>query len=545
MVCKNSTKNIVCKFYPLPNGLFPLGIWSAKIPQKTLVWYKSLSVEPNSLLQLTSEGHLVITHPNGTISQTIDNIGGDSEAANSAHMQDDGNFVLKDSNLRTLWESFDSPPNTMLPGQTLKSNQILYSKGKGASNYSLGNFMLEMQGDGNLILKAHQFSDPSYWYTSTLVSNLNLVFNESNSLLYLANGNGNIVYSLTKGTPTPVKDYYHRATIDENGNFQQYVYHKRNGTKWERVWRAIDDPCKVDFVCGIYGLCTSPNNESVKCDCIQGYIPFDQEDVSKRCHPETVINYCSGPNVMNLKQNVFDDTDFQFYPDFALINDVDLESCKKSVMDDCNIIAATYNSSTSTCVMKRMPLLNARNSSSSKGQKALLKVAYSNNESNIFGVSKKKSFNVRVFFEAYYHPYAKRLTRRRKFLNATDIGINFREFTFDELHEATDGFSRILGKGSSGKVYRGTLIIDDAEIGIAVKKLEKKIEKSENEFMTELKIIGLTHHKNLVKLLGFCMENKHRVLVYELMPNGALSSLLFGQKGEKPQWSQRGMQLIE
>jgi hypothetical protein len=154
-----------------------------------------------------------------------------------------------------------------------------------------------------------------------------------------------------------------------------------------------------------------------------------------------------------------------------------------------------------------MPLLNARNSSSSKGKKALLKVAYSNNKSNTFGVS-KKSFNVRDFLKvmvaisatlacffgalaAYYHPYVKRLTRRKKSLNATDIGINFREFTFDELHEATDGFSRIIGKGSSGKVYRGTLIIDDAEIGIAVKKLEKKIEKSENEFMTELKIIGL------------------------------------------------------
>lgn len=130
------------------------------------------------------------------------------------------------------------------------------------------------------------------------------------------------------------------------------------------------------------------------------------------------------------------------------------------------------------------------------------------------------------------------ITRRNKYLNATAIGINFREFTFQELHEATDGFSRILGKGSSGKVYHGTLIIDDTEIGIAVKKLEKKIEKSENEFMTELKIIGLTHHKNLVKLLGFCMEDNHRLLVYELMPNGALSSLLFGE-GERPQWSQR------
>lgn len=260
-------------FYRVPNGLFLMGIWFGKIPERTLVWYHSPPVEPNSSIQLTPEGHLVLTYPNGSIAQTIDEGKGDS--ASSAQMQEDGNFVLRDSNLRTVWESFNSPANTILPGQTLKSEKILYSKGKGASNYSMGDFMLEMQGDGNLVLKAHQWSNPSYWYTSTLVSGLSLVFNATCALLYLANATGDIYHPLTNSnsTPTPVKDYYyHRATIDENGNFQQYVYHKRNGTKWRRIWRAIDDPCRVEAVCGIYGLCTSPDNESVKCDCIPGSV---------------------------------------------------------------------------------------------------------------------------------------------------------------------------------------------------------------------------------------------------------------------------------
>ncbi|KAF1861246.1 hypothetical protein Lal_00013972 [Lupinus albus] len=515
-----------------------VGIWFGKIRERTLVWYQSPPVETNSLIQLTSEGHLVVTYSNGSVAHNIDN--GDS--ATSAYMQDNANFVMKDSNLRVVWESFSSPSNTILLGQTLKAGQILYSKGKESSNYSIGNFLLGLQNDGNLVLRAYQISMVISWYVSTITSqDVSLVYNVTSALLYLVSDGSN-VYHLTKSTPTPVEDYYHRATIDENGNFQQFTYHKRNGSKWSRVWRAIDDPCRVEAVCGVFGLCTSPDKSTVTAfhvrEAITSYIPFDQEDVSKGCHPETVINYCAGPSMMNFKLQVIDDTDLQFYPDFARINDVYLEGCKKTVMDDCNIIAATFNASTSTCAKKRIPLLNARKSSSSKGQKALVKVPNSL-ESRTLQDSKKKHFNVRLFLKVmiavsatlaclcgalavYYHPLGQRLM----------------QFTFQELHEATNGFSKILGKGSSRKVYHGTLTIDNAELGIAVKKLEKKIEKSEKEFMTELKIIGRTHHKNLVRLLGFCNENNHRLLVYEFMPNGALSSLLFAQ-GERPSWSQR------
>lgn len=141
----------------------------------------------------------------------------------------------------------------------------------------------------------------------------------------------------------------------------------------------------------------------------------------------------------------------------------------------------------------------------------------------------------------FYHPTARRLIRRKKFSSASAIGINFREFTFQELVEATDGFNKILGQGSSGKVVRGNLHIDGVDVEIAVKVLDKMTERTETEFVTELRIIGRTYHKNLVRLLGYCVENKKQLLlVYELMPNGALSRILFNN-GENPNcnWTQR------
>lgn len=76
-----------------------------------------------------------------------------------------------------------------------------------------------------------------------------------------------------------------------------------------------------------------------------------------------------------------------------------------------------------------------------------------------------------------------------------------------------------------------------------MKKLEKVTEKGQQEFITELKLIGRTHHKNLVRLLGFCIEDDHWLLVYELMKNGALSDFLF-KEGETPSWSYRSDMVV-
>uniref|UniRef100_A0A2N9H8T9 Protein kinase domain-containing protein n=1 Tax=Fagus sylvatica TaxID=28930 RepID=A0A2N9H8T9_FAGSY len=72
---------------------------------------------------------------------------------------------------------------------------------------------------------------------------------------------------------------------------------------------------------------------------------------------------------------------------------------------------------------------------------------------------------------------------------------------------------------------------------VAVKKLNNLFQDSEKEFKTEVTVIGQTHHKNLVRLLGFSDEGHQRLLVYEFLSNGTLASFLFGDL--KPSWYQR------
>lgn len=104
-----------------------------------------------------------------------------------------------------------------------------------------------------------------------------------------------------------------------------------------------------------------------------------------------------------------------------------------------------------------------------------------------------------------------------------------REFTYEELSEATNGFapSAFLGEGGFGKVYRGVLK-DGTEV--AIKKLTTGGHQGDREFLVEVEMLSRLHHRHLVKLLGyFCSrEPLVQLLCYELIPNGSVDSWLHG-----------------
>ncbi|XP_062216975.1 probable serine/threonine-protein kinase At1g01540 [Phragmites australis] len=104
-------------------------------------------------------------------------------------------------------------------------------------------------------------------------------------------------------------------------------------------------------------------------------------------------------------------------------------------------------------------------------------------------------------------------------------------FTLRELEEATDGLAEenVIGEGGYGIVYKGTL---QDSTTIAVKNLFNNRGQAEKEFKVEVEAIGRVRHKNLVRLLGYCVEGAYRMLVYEYVDNGNLDQWLHGDVGE-------------
>ncbi|KAG7617007.1 Gnk2-homologous domain [Arabidopsis thaliana x Arabidopsis arenosa] len=103
------------------------------------------------------------------------------------------------------------------------------------------------------------------------------------------------------------------------------------------------------------------------------------------------------------------------------------------------------------------------------------------------------------------------------------------QFDFKVIEAATDKFSMCnkLGQGGFGQVYKGTL---PNGIQVAVKRLSKTSGQGEKEFKNEVVVVAKLQHRNLVKLLGFCLEREEKILVYEFVSNKSLDYFLFDSR---------------
>uniref|UniRef100_A0A0D9X8L4 non-specific serine/threonine protein kinase n=1 Tax=Leersia perrieri TaxID=77586 RepID=A0A0D9X8L4_9ORYZ len=132
-------------------------------------------------------------------------------------------------------------------------------------------------------------------------------------------------------------------------------------------------------------------------------------------------------------------------------------------------------------------------------------------------------------------------------LSLTLSGSNLYAFTYAEMRAVTGGFSRAnyLGSGGFGPVYKGRLAAGlrpglDAAQTVAVKYLDLDCgTQGHREWLAEVFFLGQLRHKNLVKLIGYCYEDEHRMLVYEYMSNGSLEKHLFKSLDGPMPWMRR------
>ncbi|WRX34606.1 Serine-threonine/tyrosine-protein kinase [Theobroma cacao] len=130
-------------------------------------------------------------------------------------------------------------------------------------------------------------------------------------------------------------------------------------------------------------------------------------------------------------------------------------------------------------------------------------------------------------------------------LSTSLAGSNLHIFTLGELKVITQSFSsaNFLGEGGFGPVHKG-FIDDKVRPGlkaqpVAVKLLDLEGLQGHREWLTEVIFLAQLRHPHLVKLIGYCCEEEHRLLVYEYMPRGSLENQLFRRYSVSLPWATR------
>ncbi|THU67421.1 hypothetical protein C4D60_Mb05t24450 [Musa balbisiana] len=109
-------------------------------------------------------------------------------------------------------------------------------------------------------------------------------------------------------------------------------------------------------------------------------------------------------------------------------------------------------------------------------------------------------------------------------------------YSYKDIQKATKNFTTVLGQGSFGPVYKAAMPTGEL---VAVKVLSSNSSQGEKEFQTEVLLLSRLHHRNLVNLVGYCVDKSQRMLIYEFMTNGNLASFLYSDNPRILSWEER------
>ncbi|XP_071692310.1 putative receptor protein kinase ZmPK1 [Rutidosis leptorrhynchoides] len=544
-------------FYKVGINAYSFSIWFTENIQ-TVVWTANRDVPVNGIrskLSLYKNGNLVLEDADKTIVWSTE-----TKATNGSlvlKLENNGNLVLYQINGHPyiLWQSFDYPTDTLLPNQPFTRNSQLVSS-RSRTNFSSGFFKLYFENNNVLSLL---YDGPEitsvYWpepylktwdagrstYNNSRIAKLDSrgEFNSSDEFGFFVSDFGAKVQRIMK--------------VDFDGNIR--VYSLVKGQKWEVQWQAFSRSCKIHGVCGPNSLCTYSSKTGRKCNCVHGYKKKDPNDWSYGCEPEFK------PCQKEVKEDFVELHFVEFYGyDLNFLHNSTLEACKQSCLNDCNCKGFQYKFDTGVynCFLKNL-LYNGyqsgfENSVYIKLPKSLVSSYQERfNENSRYVCPSNLTMSVtRSYYKKHEIGTVKALlwfgggigvleilliliflyiTSRDSSITAQSyypIGSAFKRFTYTELKKATDNFSKEIGRGGAGVVYKGELSDDR----IAAIKMLKEVSdhQGEAEFQAEISTIGRLNHMNLIETWGYCVEGKHRLVVYEFMENGSLAKMLESNK---------------
>ncbi|XP_058096102.1 G-type lectin S-receptor-like serine/threonine-protein kinase At5g24080 [Magnolia sinica] len=556
-----------------PNEL-QLAIWYAGLPgDQTIVWSpnRDSPVGRNATLELDSTGNLALIDRNSLI--WTSNTSG--QGVEAAVMLDSGSFILYNSTLHVVWQSFSHPSDTLLPGQPLTISSELTTPNSRSSYYSLK--MLQQTTSLSLALtynlptsdtnSPESYSNYSYWSSPEIsnatgevtahldgAGNFGIVYGRDPAgTVYVYKNDGS-----SMGASSGNRTVLRRLTIETNGNLRLYRwdYDVNGSSQWVVDWAAVSNPCSVAGICG-NGICNlngSKTNSS--CSCPPGASLVGPGSVGCFSNLSPPLESCDTQR-SGFKMATVPATNYYFSEDSIIMNYSDIQTsskCAESCLLDCDCIASVYGLSeemTYCWILRSMVFGGSEDPSST----FFVKVGVNSSSTAPGGGNRRygppspsgesESHHEKVLvipivlcmfviigflcFLLYRIVNKRRLQQNAINGNLTVPGAP-RNFSFRDLQIATSNFSQMLGSGGFGRVYKGSL--GDGTL-VAVKKLERVLPHGEKEFITEVTTIGSMHHMNLVRLCGFCSMGSHRLLVYEFMSNGSLDKWIFPSQNNR------------
>ncbi|XP_061964451.1 G-type lectin S-receptor-like serine/threonine-protein kinase At4g27290 [Populus nigra] len=563
------TRTLVSKYGSFELGFFSpgssrnryVGIWYKNIPVRTVVWVANRNNPINDssgFLMLDNTGNLVLVSNNNS---TVVWSSNSKKAAQNAmgELLDSGNLVLRDEKDANsgiyLWQSFDYPSDTLLPGMKLGWDLRIgldrrLSAWKSPDDPSSGDFT---------------------WGTQ-LQSNPELVMWKGSKKYYRSGPWNGIGFS--GGPELRINPVFYFDFVDD-GEEVYYTYHLKNKSLITRIvmnqstyfrqrytWNEIDqswvlyanvprDYCDTYNLCGAYGNCII--SQSPVCECLEKFTPKSPEswnsmDWSQGCVRNKPLDCQKGDGFVKYVGLKLPDATNSW-----VNKTMNLNECRSICLQNCSCMAYTTTNTKerSGCAIWFGDLIDIKQFPAA-GQEIYIRLNAS--ESKAKAASKIKmavgsalSIFVAcgILLVAYYifKRKAKLIGGNREENDQIDSGpkedLELPLFQFTTIANATNGFSfnNKIGEGGFGPVYKGTL--EDGK-EIAAKTLSRSSGQGINEFKNEVILITKLQHRNLVKLLGCCIQGEEKILVYEYMPNKSLDSFIFDQtRGKLLDWSKR------
>ncbi|KAK7262700.1 hypothetical protein RJT34_30276 [Clitoria ternatea] len=533
-----------------------IGIWYKNILQKTVVWVanRDKPIKDNSTkLTIASNGNLVLLNQNNTVIWSTNTT---TKAVNVvAQLLDTGNLVLRDEKDNNnpenyLWQSFDYPTDTLLPGMKVGwdfrtgLNRRL-TAWKNWDDPSSGDFVGDIVPTNNP--EGIMWKGTSKYYRSGPFNGIQFGGDPSISKNSIANytyvSNKDELYiSYTLNDKSVIS----RIVMNQTQYFRQRLTWNRDSQTWRMSSQLPSDYCDDYNVCGPFGICVI--GEAPVCKCLDGFTPkspqnWSQTNWNQGCvHSETWSCKEKNKDGFSKFSNIkLPDTERSW------VNaSMTLEECRDKCWGNCSCTAyanSDIRGEGSGCAIWFGDLLDIRLIPSA-GQDLYIRLAVpetaqenegandSSNQKVVVITSTVSSVIVVLLIFAFIYwrnkTKIKEIITRIKEKNNESNPEEFELPLFDlaSIAHATDHFSdhNKLGEGGFGPVYKGTLPNGQE---FAVKRLSQMSGQGIKEFKNEVTLCAKLQHRNLVKVLGCCIQEDEKLLIYEFMANKSLDFFLF------------------